>query len=510
MLASSNVPLQDDTVAVEGAESSLTLEAKSSKKERSRSLGNDIATSDLQFIAAELSSLKPRQYSAVEEAELVKDDHQITLGTLPNESTGTNKSHRRPMSLNLSRVLPPKPLETAANLDRGTSNSPATRSSPSASPSRAMIRTSSIPSLKLATNDVTSSKSSDVLKTPLRISTGPGAFNDDTIVMEKTKASSVLEIRSSEQEPSVHQTNIPTLQDFLFPAHLCSILDNYRQIDQNFDFQCLTGMNRADIETILGQTMHLSGADSSTFTNKVDSSEKVDAQRMKWNLSHQQITQLHKPILENFLKYSKDLVLEGFYHELALEEPKRNGSYDSAREKSTQDRMEAAIFSSDCSRQFLVVFQGSVDMQAKTIWNHNDQKVKGCPQESLLCDEQPVTVFAPFRNAYFNKSNLEEKIFRKLDELIQSHPFFDVVMTGFSFGGVLASIASMRYASANPMLLVSCFTYGCPKIGALNYRHSVNSLPNLKVRKMNELIIVNLLFTAEIETVLSKGNALGV
>ena len=457
------------------AESPDRIDSASHVQGRSLSIGSDIAASDLQYIAAELSCLKPRKCSAVEEAELVKDDHQITLGFQPIESTGTHKSHRRPMSLSLSRVLPPKILETGNNLEGGHSRSPSVKASPSVSPLRALSRTSSVQSVKLADNDTALSRSEHSnysrskgtlsgASSPekLKSSSASGSASSP----EKTKNASVLEIRSSEQEPSVHQTNIPTLNNFLLPARLCYMLDAYRQVDQNFDFFCLVGMNRCEIESTVRQDLALGG--DSTFSPKR-------------NLSHQQITQAHTPILENFLKCSDDLVLEGFFHELAnVDEPKRNGRYDSASEKSTQDRIEIAIFSSDYSRQFLVVFQGSVDMQAKSVWNQNDQKVRGSPQESILSDTQPVTVFTPFRNAYF-QSNLEEQVFQKLDELIQTHPFFDVIMSGFSFGGALASLASLRYAAANPMLLVSCFTFSCPKIGALNFRYYVNSLPNLKV-----------------------------
>ena len=444
-------------------------------KERSSSMCSDISTTDLQFIAAELSCLKPKKHSALDEAEFIKDDHQITLGTVPNESTGTNRSHRRPMSLVLPRVL--KPLEAAPNFEAVVNKSPSKKASPSASPSRRRFSLSP----EFTPDDLVES---DRSFTP--ISKCPsGTFADDgnTVkTLEQPKNATLLEIRSSEQEPSVHQTNIPDLSQFLFPARLCYMLDLYRQVDQNFDLHCLVGVRRFEIESFLrpshGNEKEITISPKMLETDKVDSYSPSS----KRHLSHQQITSTHEPILETFLKCSKsDLVLEGFFHELVIEGRNRNGRYDSTSEKSTLDRMEVAVFSSDYNRQFIVVYQGSVDMQAKSIWNQNDQKVRGSSQESILSDEQPVTVFSPFKNAYFHESNLEQKVFAKLDELIQNHPFFDVVMAGFSFGGALASIASMRYAASNPMLLVSCFAFSCPKVGAMNHRYYVNSLPNLKV-----------------------------
>lgn len=75
-------------------------------------------------------------------------------------------------------------------------------------------------------------------------------------------------------------------------------------------------------------------------------------------------------------------------------------------------------------------------------------------------------------------------MFARLDALAEEHPFFDVIMTGHSFGGALAQLSGMRYANARPAIMVSCFAYGCPKIGDLDFRYYVNSLPNLKVMRI--------------------------
>mmetsp|Transcript_18568 Transcript_18568/g.23372 ORF Transcript_18568/g.23372 Transcript_18568/m.23372 type:complete len:179 (-) Transcript_18568:119-655(-) len=49
---------------------------------------------------------------------------------------------------------------------------------------------------------------------------------------------------------------------------------------------------------------------------------------------------------------------------------------------------------------------------------------------------------------------------------------------------MLALLGSMRYACSRPAMMVSCFAFGCPKVGALDFRHYVNSLPNLKVTRL--------------------------
>ncbi len=79
---------------------------------------------------------------------------------------------------------------------------------------------------------------------------------------------------------------------------------------------------------------------------------------------------------------------------------------------------------------------------------------------------------------------MEERVFKKLDELAEKHPFFDVIVTGHSYGAMLALLGSMRYARLRPAMMVSCIGFGCPKVGALDLRHFVNSLPNLKVVRL--------------------------
>lgn len=76
---------------------------------------------------------------------------------------------------------------------------------------------------------------------------------------------------------------------------------------------------------------------------------------------------------------------------------------------------------------------------------------------------------------------MEETVFALLANLARRKPFFDVVMTGHSFGGALATIGAMRYATAHPMMRVSCHVFGCPRIGGEDWRQLVHSLANLKV-----------------------------
>jgi len=155
-----------------------------------------------------------------------------------------------------------------------------------------------------------------------------------------------------------------------------------------------------------------------------------------------------------------------------------------------------AVFKSDYNRQFVVVCQGSSELQAKPIKKiagvvvtpnlsrRNEPEANFTPDASSIKDND-VAIFPAFMKAYKSKfSDLEDQLIKRLDELAEEHPFFDVIVTGHSFGGILAQLASLRYACLRPNLFVSCYNFGCPKIGALNYRYYVHSLPNLKVMRM--------------------------
>jgi hypothetical protein len=211
-----------------------------------------------------------------------------------------------------------------------------------------------------------------------------------------------------------------------------------------------------------------------------------------FNCNQQQLMMEHEPILSSILE-GGDLVVEGFYHEgvTHTSSEKKSKPFDTSNEKSTQDRMEVAIFKSDTRRQIIVVYQDSVENQTNPV-KKRDQKDgiqrrfhigSGKDDDKRFSKEQPYPVFPPFRKAYFENGDIESKVFRRLDELSEQNPFYDVIMTGHSMGGVLSLLASLRYADAKPAIMVSCFAFGCPKVGSLDFRFYINSLPNLKIMR---------------------------
>jgi pimeloyl-ACP methyl ester carboxylesterase len=211
-----------------------------------------------------------------------------------------------------------------------------------------------------------------------------------------------------------------------------------------------------------------------------------------FNCNQQQLMMEHEPILSSILE-GGDLVVEGFYHEgvTRTASDKKSKPFDTSTEKSTQDRMEVAIFKSDMKRQIIVVYQDCVENQSNPV-KKREQKDgiqrrfhigSGKDDDNRFSEEQPYPVFPPFRKAYFENGDIESQVFETLDKLAEQNPFYDIIMTGHSMGGVLSLLASMRFADAKPALMVSCFAFGCPKIGSLEFRFYINSLPNLKVMR---------------------------
>jgi hypothetical protein len=70
--------------------------------------------------------------------------------------------------------------------------------------------------------------------------------------------------------------------------------------------------------------------------------------------------------------------------------------------------------------------------------------------------------------------------------LANRKPFFDVVMTGHSFGAAMATIASLRYAMDNSQMRVLCHAFGSPRIGGEDWRQLVHSVPNLRIYRVEK------------------------
>jgi hypothetical protein len=132
-------------------------------------------------------------------------------------------------------------------------------------------------------------------------------------------------LRSSEQDPSAHQIEIPSAEEFLMHLRACQFLDTYRIVDQNYDLTELIGMGRLQLEAL---------ADSPNSATQ------------------------HKPILKSLLQICSDVFVEGFFV-----------SSPHADSNDPDHRMEAIVLSSQKLRQFMVIYRGTNDLQIKPIRN---------------------------------------------------------------------------------------------------------------------------------------------
>ena len=165
----------------------------------------------------------------------------------------------------------------------------------------------------------------------------------------------------------------------------------------------------------------------------------------------------HVPIAESILQCGDDVCIRGVCV--------------SNNQVSTDERLEMVVF--EGQRQFTAVFRGTTEQQAKP----GGGKKKN--NKAVPFDE--VEVYNCFLDDY---KKLEAECFALLDRLTDEEPFCDVVFSGYSFGAALATLAAFRYAHARPMMRASCLTFASPKVGFSSFRLLVNSLPNLKVMRV--------------------------
>ena len=102
--------------------------------------------------------------------------------------------------------------------------------------------------------------------------------------------------------------------------------------------------------------------------------------------------------------------------------------------------------------------------------------------EALVNDDTSgCKVYTSVKQAYWD---LEKRVFDCLDSFLDQNPFCDVVFAGSALGGAMATLGAYRYASNRPVVRVSCQTFGAPKVGNKGFRQQANSLPNLKVMRI--------------------------
>ncbi|KAL7538860.1 hypothetical protein ACHAXR_011421 [Thalassiosira sp. AJA248-18] len=255
-------------------------------------------------------------------------------------------------------------------------------------------------------------------------------------------------LTSTELDPSPFQVELPVKKEITIHSKICALMDGYTAIHRDANLTVLAGMSRS---TLMKEYY-----------------EKTNPKRPM--ISGFALA-CHRDIVQKLLSCADDLVVEGFFREHTTRE--------SNNDKEEPVVIEACILSSESLRQIIVCFRGSsTATQIKPLGKNNLFGTK--PASSTLHEEQKVPILTTFRSAYFGTA-LEKTVFALLANLATHKPFFDVVMTGHSFGAAMATIASLRYASSNPQMRVSCNVFASPRIGGDEWRQLVHSVPNLRV-----------------------------
>jgi hypothetical protein len=275
--------------------------------------------------------------------------------------------------------------------------------------------------------------------------TQPGSVSLDLPNLYKPAPTSFLTgtemVRSSEQDPSPFQMEIPSLDHTLAAARSVQFVNVYRKEDMNFDMEALVGLPRMAMRNFVEHT------DAPAPNNR--------------------LTPAHRPVVESLLEAADDIVVAGFFA--------------SENAGSSETRREAVVL--ERQMQFVVVFRGTTQEQTgKTaIFKKKDKHQKASAMEALSNDNANSKVYTSVKQAYME---LEHRVFECLDKFLDQNPFCDVVFTGSSLGGAMAALGAYRYASVRPVVRVCCQTFGAPKLGNKAFRQQANSLPNLKVMRI--------------------------
>jgi hypothetical protein len=381
-----------------------------------------VCVSDLQDIASQLSFQRPRAMTNEEEVSITLGDSTSASISKHDRKLLKKKSHRKSQSLSeMIGLIPKKTSPPPTPNTRGK----ALVKQPPTTPPRSTNTSTPIQSPKILKHTIASK-----LPQPLKHTNSKPKTELNIPTLMKQSPTSFLKDntmapRSSEQDPSPHQVAIPTANDLYIHSKLCVLLETYQSFDQNFDFNTLKGIN----------SLTLKG-----FTTLNHSIAGMAAEQ--------------KPIVQALLDCHDDLIVEGYF--------------------GSNDDLEVGVFS--MQNTYLAVYKGTAEQQGKPA------RTKDVPIK--LDTENPVMVYAPFRDAYFE---LEGKVYALLDSLVEANPFSDVIFVGHSFGGALATIGAVRFASARPTLRFSCHAFGSPKVGSHDFSQLVNTLPNLKVVRVELL-----------------------
>mmetsp|Transcript_26087 Transcript_26087/g.54438 ORF Transcript_26087/g.54438 Transcript_26087/m.54438 type:complete len:761 (+) Transcript_26087:109-2391(+) len=283
-------------------------------------------------------------------------------------------------------------------------------------------------------------------KGPSSQTTSPRRMSTAAAMTLSTAYTGVDDFRltSSEVDPSPFQMELPTKKEIGVHSKICALMDGYTAIHRDFNFAMLSGVSHSTLRKEVARS--------------TDEKPMIAGS-------------CHRDVVKKLLDCAEDIVVEGFFREYTESEEGDN---------SEGERMEAVILSSESLRQIIVCFRGSTANQAKPLGKSG---YFGKEATSILHEEHPVPVLASFRTTYFG-TPIERTVFALLANLGARKPFFDVAMTGHSYGAAMATIAALRYSLSNSQMRVSCHVFGSPRVGGEEWRQMVHSVSNLRVYRV--------------------------
>lgn len=305
-------------------------------------------------------------------------------------------------------------------------------------------------------------------------------------------------LRTSETDPSVHQTTIPSAFELLIHARICALFEGYDTLLETrakagkrwFSFGDLVGTSRQELESMYFSSIEQKPQSSFNINNEqavegfahspppplgnpfenvlldckstksyssLSSEDEQKQINIRRNPMRSRAMKPHPSTIRSLLECTDDLIVEGYFNETIA----------SAVEDLESTSVQVSIFSSQQQRQFIVCYRGTIAQHAKPVRN------KAC----YNVDSDDV-------NEVFQTSNIldmEVKVFDKIKELTSNNPFCDVIFTGHSFGGALALIGAVRFAESQQEITLSFHGFGIPKVGKENFRLRAHSLPNLRI-----------------------------
>jgi len=321
-------------------------------------------------------------------------------------------------------------------------------------------------------------------------------------------------LRTSEVEPSVHQTSIPEATDLLIHARVCALMEGYDKLLETrakagkrwFSFGHLVGVSRKDLENMyliaIGQkpqipmfigeesenlheppplpfahsspfnahrrgnpfeNLTLDGQSLKSFPSAYSNESNGTATKSNFPRKRTSAFQAMKPhpsTIKSLLECADDLIVEGYFNETI-------GSDNDLIEDIESQSVQVTVFSSQRQRQFIVCYRGTIGQHAKPV------------RGKLTYNLDASGVNESIGSSYLPE--MEEKIFHLIRKLTSENPFCDVVFTGHSFAGGLALIGALRCAEKYQDMTVSCHGFGVPKVGQSQFRQRAHSLSNLRL-----------------------------